>query len=125
MASWQPNQGNVPYCVPRAHNLVLTLRQAGKIFHENEGMDCITSISQLHLLTFNSYLNTLFLAIDANFRLKRRNVSSEASDPSFSNGWSYFVPEKGYKQYLQKYSDLIVQAVCCAAVFLVVYLVIF
>jgi hypothetical protein len=65
----------------------------------------------LILLTGYRYLHGLFLAIDANFRLKRRNVSSEAADPSFSNGWSYFVPEAKYKAHLQEFSDLIVQKV--------------
>jgi hypothetical protein len=70
------------------------------------------NISQsLFRLTYNRYLSRLFLAIDANFRLKRRNVSSEAADPSFSNGWSYFVPESNYKAHLQQFSDLIVQKV--------------
>ena len=55
---------------------------------------------------------SLFLAIDANFRLKRRLVSSEAADPSFSDGWSYFVSESGYKAYLAEFSDLIVQKGC-------------
>ena len=57
------------------------------------------------------YLSHLFLVIDANFHLKRRNVSSEAVDPSFSTGWSYFVPESNYKAYLDEFSDLIVQKV--------------
>ena len=60
---------------------------------------------------FDRYLNRLFIAIDANFRLKRRDVSSEEADPSFSNSWSYFVPEQQYKAYLQEFSDLIIQEV--------------
>ena len=57
------------------------------------------------------YLNSLFLAIDANFRLKRRNISSEVTDPSFSDGWSYFVSEVKYKTHLQQFSDQIIQNV--------------
>jgi hypothetical protein len=50
-----------------------------------------------------SWLYALFLAIDANFRLKRKKVSSEERDPSLGGGWSFFVEEKGYKEHLGKY----------------------
>ncbi|KAF8442225.1 hypothetical protein L210DRAFT_3397494 [Boletus edulis BED1] len=51
------------------------------------------------------WLYALFVAIDANFHLKRRAVSKDAVDPSLSNGWAYFVEELSYKQYLTKHSD--------------------
>lgn len=38
--------------------------------------------------------------MDANFRLKRKDVSKDSVDPSFSQGWSFFVEEKPYKEYL-------------------------
>jgi hypothetical protein len=60
---------------------------------------------------FLRFLNRLFLALDANFRLKRRNVSSEEANPSFSDGWLYFVSESKYKAYLRLFSDLIIQKV--------------
>ncbi|KDR67025.1 hypothetical protein GALMADRAFT_106020 [Galerina marginata CBS 339.88] len=56
------------------------------------------------------FLYTLFLAIDANFRLKRKMVSSHASDPSLSHGWSYFVEENDFKDFLAEYGPIIVQA---------------
>jgi hypothetical protein len=69
---------------------------------------------RLFLLINNiRYLNRLFLAINANFCLKWRNVSSEATDPSFSAGWSYFVSKSNYKAYPEEFSDLIVQKVSC------------
>ena len=49
--------------------------------------------------------------MDANFRLKRRDVSSETKDPSYSAGWSYFVPEKEYKEFLAEYDSVVVQSV--------------
>ncbi|KAG1904044.1 uncharacterized protein F5891DRAFT_1126943 [Suillus fuscotomentosus] len=49
------------------------------------------------------WLYAVFLAIDANFRLKRRNVSSDHADPSLSSGWSYFVEEKEYKAFLAEH----------------------
>lgn len=38
--------------------------------------------------------------IDANFRLKRRVVSSDEIDPSLSRGWAYFVEEASYKSHI-------------------------
>ena len=43
---------------------------------------------------------TLFLAIDANFRLKRKKVSSDKVDPDLNNGTGYFVEESAYKAHL-------------------------
>jgi hypothetical protein len=80
------------------------------MFHRNEGATNLTS-SLFLLIDSIRYVNRLFLAIDTNFRLKWRNVSSEAADPSFSTGWSYIVPETDYKAYLKQFSDLIVQIV--------------
>ncbi|KAF8065144.1 hypothetical protein FPV67DRAFT_1671429 [Lyophyllum atratum] len=55
------------------------------------------------------FLYCLFLALDANFRLKRKNVSSEAMDPSLSQGWSYFAPEQRFKKFLKVFDKVIVQ----------------
>ncbi|KIK35562.1 hypothetical protein CY34DRAFT_16941 [Suillus luteus UH-Slu-Lm8-n1] len=49
------------------------------------------------------WLYAVFLAIDVNFRLKRRNISSDHADPSLSSGWSYFVAEKEYKAFLAEH----------------------
>lgn len=49
--------------------------------------------------------------MDANFRLRRRNVSSEEKDPSYSNGWSYFVPEAAYKAHLKEFDGKVTQHV--------------
>ena len=40
------------------------------------------------------------MAIDANFRFKRKKVSKDSVDPSLSKGWGYFVEETAYKEYL-------------------------
>lgn len=54
---------------------------------------------------YNPYrwLYTLFLGIDANFRLKHKNVSNNAADPDLNEGCAYFVEEKEYKKYLSEY----------------------
>ncbi|KAJ7768414.1 hypothetical protein B0H16DRAFT_1308210 [Mycena metata] len=46
------------------------------------------------------FLYTLFLALDACFRLKRRLVSSELRDPGLGTGWAYFVEQEPYHAYL-------------------------
>ncbi|KAF9559266.1 hypothetical protein CPC08DRAFT_611227, partial [Agrocybe pediades] len=51
------------------------------------------------------FLYTDFRSIDANFRLKRRDISSEQADPSLSKGWSYFVEEIDYKAFLGEFDS--------------------
>ncbi|KAF7968772.1 hypothetical protein HWV62_29344 [Athelia sp. TMB] len=51
------------------------------------------------------WLYALFVAIDANFRLKRKDVSSDAVDPSLNRGRAYFVEELRYKTHLAGYGD--------------------
>ncbi|KAG2740851.1 hypothetical protein P692DRAFT_201842407 [Suillus brevipes Sb2] len=46
------------------------------------------------------WLYALFIAIDVNFRLKRKAVSSDDVDPGLNAGWAYFVEETKYKNYL-------------------------
>ena len=53
-----------------------------------------------------SWLRRLFVAIDANFRLKRKKVSSDALDPSLNHGYAYVVEEKAYKQHLATHDTL-------------------
>lgn len=49
--------------------------------------------------------------MDANFRLKQKMVSNNASDPSLSNGWAYFVQENEFKEFLNAFGTLVVQDV--------------
>lgn len=60
------------------------------------------SFSKEPPLLINSprWLYALFLAIDANFRLKRKAISSDERDPSLNAGSAYFVEECEYKTYL-------------------------
>ena len=43
--------------------------------------------------------------MDANFRLKRKNVSSQKADPGLSKGWAYFVEETEYKEHIAKHKN--------------------
>ncbi|KIJ58413.1 hypothetical protein HYDPIDRAFT_81314, partial [Hydnomerulius pinastri MD-312] len=51
------------------------------------------------------WLYALFVAIDANFRLKRKAVSSDEADPCLSQGWAYFIERSAYKLHLQSSAD--------------------
>ena len=48
---------------------------------------------------------TLIIAIDANFRLKRRAVSNDARDPGLMSGLGYFVADEPYRNYILQYAD--------------------
>ncbi|KAF9496309.1 hypothetical protein BDN71DRAFT_1505821 [Pleurotus eryngii] len=52
------------------------------------------------------WIYSLFLAIDANFRLKRLSVSDDKRDPGLHTGFAYFVEEKKYKVFLAQTTDL-------------------
>ncbi|KAJ7441787.1 hypothetical protein B0H11DRAFT_2251850 [Mycena galericulata] len=51
------------------------------------------------------FLYTLFLALDACFRLKCRLVSSELKDPDLGPGWAYMVETEPYRAYLRGVTD--------------------
>ncbi|KAH9847790.1 hypothetical protein C2E23DRAFT_942536 [Lenzites betulinus] len=53
-----------------------------------------------------SWMYRLFLAMDANFRLKRKKVSNDINDPSLNNGCSYFVEESAYKSHLTTHGHI-------------------
>ncbi|KAJ7467369.1 hypothetical protein B0H11DRAFT_1732757 [Mycena galericulata] len=46
------------------------------------------------------FLYALFLAMDANFRLKRKDVSTEEADPGLGPGWAFFCEVSAYMQHL-------------------------
>ncbi|KAJ6593080.1 hypothetical protein B0H19DRAFT_1245897 [Mycena capillaripes] len=52
------------------------------------------------------FIYFMFLAVDANFRLSNRNVSSEVTDPIFGDGLDYFCKREGedrYKAHIEKH----------------------
>jgi hypothetical protein len=72
---------------------------------------CTRLLRSLMTLCDGSWLYSLFLGLDANFRLKRKDVSSDKRDSSLSVGWSYFVPSEAYKAHLAMHKDEI-EPVC-------------
>ena len=71
------------------------------------GRPCVSYTLSVDILfsdaNHRSFLYTLFLAIDANFRLKRRAVSNEERDPALISGQGYFVEDKTYREHLTKF----------------------
>ncbi|KAF9492173.1 hypothetical protein BDN71DRAFT_1433390 [Pleurotus eryngii] len=61
-----------------------------------------------------SRLYTLFVGIDANFRLKRKDVSSDCANPGLRRGWSYFVEEGKYQDYLKTCKEPVQKSTCNA-----------
>jgi hypothetical protein len=52
------------------------------------------------------FLYALFLALDANFQMKRKHVSSEAEDPSLGDGIAFFCEVAGYMRHLEENWDI-------------------
>ncbi|EAU89527.1 hypothetical protein CC1G_02416 [Coprinopsis cinerea okayama7 len=46
------------------------------------------------------FVYRLFLAMDANFRLKRKDVSSDERDPGLNKGYAYMVDDKSFRSHL-------------------------
>ncbi|KAG2143930.1 hypothetical protein BD769DRAFT_1348075 [Suillus cothurnatus] len=61
------------------------------------------------------WLYGLFLAIDVNFRLKRKAVSNDSVNPSLSSGWTYFMEDEAYKGFLDSNSDHIQEKSTCSS----------
>lgn len=52
------------------------------------------------------YLYAVFLALDANFRMKRRDVSSEEEDPSLGDGIAFFSKLEPYMKHIDDHWEL-------------------
>ena len=63
------------------------------------------------------WLYSLFIAINANFRLKQKDMSKDSVDPSLGQGWSFFVQEAPYKEYLQKNAHIRQEVSDCCGYF--------
>ncbi|KAJ7104828.1 hypothetical protein C8R44DRAFT_639918, partial [Mycena epipterygia] len=61
------------------------------------------------------FLYALFLVIDANFRMKRKHVSSEEDDPSLGDGIAFFGKVEEYMQHLDKHWDFEQEKSTCVA----------
>ncbi len=53
----------------------------------------------------SEWLDILFISDDANFRMKRLNVSSLLRDPCLNKGFSYFVEEEAFACHLAHHEE--------------------
>ncbi|KAG1888854.1 hypothetical protein F4604DRAFT_1877293 [Suillus subluteus] len=61
------------------------------------------------------FIYALFLAIDANFRLARHNVSSDTVDPGLNHGYAFFVEEKAYKGFISSQAQAVQEMSSCSS----------
>jgi hypothetical protein len=99
---------SAPCFAPPVHNLVKTYCQTGRL-RLKIGSKLLFICLSPNYLQLRRWLYTLFLGIDANFRLKRLNVSTQQRDPRLNYGFMYVVEETKFKQYLKDYSDKITE----------------
>ena len=52
----------------------------------------------------DSFIYTLFLCMDANFRQKNRYRATTYEDVSLSDGWAYFVKSSPYMEYISTFA---------------------
>ena len=62
---------------------------------------CFRRVSVLNVLC--RFLYTLFLAADANFKLKGKDRGIH--DPELAPGWASFVEEGRYQKHIMQYTD--------------------
>ncbi|KAH6916353.1 hypothetical protein BKA70DRAFT_1419261 [Coprinopsis sp. MPI-PUGE-AT-0042] len=56
-----------------------------------------------------SFIYRLFIAVDANFRLRRKDVSSEERDPGLNQGHAFIVGETRFKEHLAEFGEVITE----------------
>ncbi|KAJ7617002.1 hypothetical protein DFH06DRAFT_1012669 [Mycena polygramma] len=61
------------------------------------------------------FLYALFLAMDANFRLKRKDVSTEEKDPGLGDGWSFYCELQEYMAHVALHWDTVQERSTCVA----------
>jgi hypothetical protein len=52
------------------------------------------------------FLHAAYIGIDANFKMKRKNVSNNTNDPSFLDGKAYIVKQGPFEEYLLSHEQV-------------------
>ncbi|KAF7359485.1 hypothetical protein MSAN_01291300 [Mycena sanguinolenta] len=73
---------------------------AGKMLCSRTGVFFWVGLRFILTTASRRVLYTIFIVLDACFRLKRRLVSSELEDPNLGSGWAYMVETEPYQEYL-------------------------
>ncbi|TFK57845.1 hypothetical protein BDN72DRAFT_866439, partial [Pluteus cervinus] len=88
----------------REYRHLKMVKRAGR-GHESEGIAGTKRGDWEQSDVADRWIYRLFLATDANFRLKRRKVSSEEADPSLGDRWAHFVEQEAYTEHISQFSD--------------------
>ncbi|KAJ7301491.1 hypothetical protein DFH08DRAFT_827531 [Mycena albidolilacea] len=91
----------------------ITGTKAGDMSQPGKNLPC--DGSWRHVPQERRFLYALFLALDANFRMKRKDVSSEADDPSLGDGIAFFSQVEEYMAHLDKHWDIEQEKSTCVA----------
>lgn len=100
-----PQKAALPLNVLLALNLDATFLKDGRKLRKDIG----TNSNGLIFILFDtvcccySWLYTLYLAMDACFKLKLKN--RRLHDPDLGTGWSYFVEDSKYQTFLNECAD--------------------
>jgi hypothetical protein len=85
-----------------ARNLESTFRRIGSKHQRKKGSLVVYHChEQKYSLITHSWLYTLFLALDGNFRMSRKGVSSKEQDPCLTEGRGYFVDDDKLATHLE------------------------
>lgn len=97
-------------CAPHALTLASTCHRNGQLFREAIGASSTnTGWIPTYVNANSRWKHALFIAIDANFRLRRKDVSNDERDPGLNQGLAYLVDDKKFRRYLDEYLDKIKQ----------------
>ncbi|KAK7007802.1 hypothetical protein R3P38DRAFT_3324954 [Favolaschia claudopus] len=61
------------------------------------------------------FIYAIYLALDANFRLKRKDVSTEEKDPGLGDGWAFVCGVKEYMDHVKEHWNMTQQRSHCVA----------
>ncbi|KAF7331971.1 CxC2 domain-containing protein [Mycena kentingensis (nom. inval.)] len=97
-----PDRYRVFLRVARQYRHLMLLKRAGR-GHDRYGV-MGTAEGEL-ALRCPACLYTLYIAMDACFRLKRRLISSWARDPGLGTGWAYMIAPGPYLAYIESVGE--------------------
>jgi hypothetical protein len=106
------NKDSVRFFVLLALSQVKTCQMVGRMPPRLGGKCSHCIVNQSSSFYATRWLHSLFLAIDANFRLKRKAVSRDDADPTLSRGWAYFVEDAAYKSHLEVHGSKVQEVIC-------------
>ncbi|KAK0492877.1 hypothetical protein EDD18DRAFT_1108487 [Armillaria luteobubalina] len=110
LARLYDNSGSL--MLPDLYQVFLRVIQEWRHIWNRKKEEQVVSIAALlPCLTYllSIWLDRLFVSVDANFRLKRFNVSSDRRDPHLNKGYSYFIDSEIVNAHMENFEDKIAE----------------